>query len=343
MNTPLTDATFGKLDTMVLDDMSPVENVVWYHANCLDGTCAAWVASQYLNSELTHFQPMQYGDKMEEHMQYAEGKVLYILDWMPEKMEDLESLLTFCERVVVIDHHDSAIKKFQAWADSQGLNDGDFDVLEVFLARQNEWSGAMGTAIWFQRNQPLSGRESAIEYSEHWLVKAIDDRDRWQFKLPGTKEINAGLFHMGFDLEYWTLKEWDYKTKSSLIETGITLMEAKQKEIDLIIASGLQFIDDANDNAYAAIINAPYHLASEMGSQIVADHKFRIAIIWQIDKSYKTYFSLRSLKENPRALNCAEIAGKLGGGGHVNAAGAKMDMPYQMARDKLEEVLASYE
>lgn len=335
MNTPYTDSIFGGQDSF----KEAIQNVVWYHGSCLDGTCAAWVAAQYLPKETTHFRAMQYGDKMEDHMRFAKDKNLYILDWMPERMEDVAELIAITENLVIIDHHDSAIKKFTAYFNA---------VPEecVFLAHNNEWSGAMGTAIWF-RDQHIPGKPDIIgsgaDLSQHWLVQAIDDRDRWQFKLPNTKEINAGLFHMGFDLATWRRQPFGEDQMYGLIDGGAVLLEAKQKEIDLIIKSGLQFIDDHNDNAYAAIINAPYHLASEMGNQIVQDHKFRIAIIWNIDKSYKTYFSLRSNAENPHALNCAEIATKLGGGGHVNAAGAKMDMPYQMARQLLEEVLDSYE
>jgi hypothetical protein len=34
--------------------------VVFYHANCQDGFCAAWVASKRLPKD-TEFEPMQYG------------------------------------------------------------------------------------------------------------------------------------------------------------------------------------------------------------------------------------------------------------------------------------------
>lgn len=322
--------------------------VVWYHESCLDGTCAAWVASQYL-SEDTEYIAQNYGKPITKAKcitspEDMANTDLYILDWCPESMEKLQECCEKFHSVTLIDHHESAIKRVQKWYEEMfnSLTKKPENFTQ-FLALQNEWSGAMGTAIWFHTNFDKYVIEDGDGFVQHWLVQAIDDRDRWQFKLPYTREINAGLFHMGFDLEVWRKQPFSEHQRLGLRDNGIVFLTAKQIEIDLIISSGLQFIDDANDNAFAAIINAPYHLASEMGNQIIQDHKFRIAIVWNIDKDYKTCFSLRSTPENLHALNCAEIASLLGGGGHVNAAGVKMAMPYQMAREKLEEVLASYE
>lgn len=314
-----------------------VKNVVWYHASCLDGTCAAWVASHYLDDADTLYQPMQYGDKgMTDHIRYCKGKRLYILDWMPEDMKDLQELVAITESLVIIDHHDSSIRKFDAAFPEPPNKD------EVFLARNNEWSGAMGTAIWFFNHWHPDTKciIRANPLTDHWLVQAVDDRDRWQFKLPDTKEINEGLFARGFELSEWQCMDFSLEsTREGLIRDGHTLIKQREGVVDQLIKSGLQYIDDANDNAFAAIINAPYYLASDLGNQIVQDHKFLVAIIWSIDKDYRTHFNFRSNAANPKAIDCGKLATSLGGGGHINAAGAKIALPYPIARDLLEEAL----
>ena len=204
-----------------------IKNIVIYHDKCLDGTCAAWVASHYLPTD-TKFFPVSYGKTVRDQIHFDGESNLYILDWCPE-MDDLDGLCYLFNQVILIDHHESAIKKLQAHYDLDhyreiGLSTKPLkpDNLTLFLAHNNEWSGAMGTAIWFHNNSDQFKECDGDGLSEHWLVKAVNDRDRWQFKLGDTKAINKGLFHLGFNLAKWRSQSFSDIFRVELITTGIT-------------------------------------------------------------------------------------------------------------------------
>lgn len=315
------------------------QNIVIYHKNCLDGTCAAWVASQYLDKGTTYI-AVEYSKPLEHQMilppqrEAAEDITLYILDWCPI-MEDLDAYCDIFDKVILIDHHESAIKKliehYKSPLEKQSNGNYKFQDqpknLEVFLALNNEWSGAMGTAIWFHMNKsdPTKSDTDNNYLRDHWLVKAVDDRDRWQFKLPLTKEINEGLFNLGFDLgtwqEYVTFNE---ATKEYLATVGTILIQKKNKDVQSIIQSSAIIDDNAEKIIFC---NCPYLLASEVGNILAKD--YRMAVLWFMDKEGQISVSLRSNSNTPDWINCSKIAQKLDGGGHANAAGFKANTSFE--------------
>lgn len=303
-----------------------MNNIVIYHKNCLDGTCAAWVASQYLGENTTYI-PVEYGKDLTD--QFSElGKeivpklsALYILDWCPE-MADLDKCTNRFGKVVLIDHHESAIKKLHDWKIAKGYQTGIPNNLELFLALNNEWSGAMGTAIWFaDRCADYPDKDILVD---HWLVKAVDDRDRWQFKYPDTKMINEGLFNIGFDLQSWQNMNMTEDTKTALIITGDILVGKRNKEVQQIIESSAIIDDNAERIVFC---NCPYHLASEVGNVLAKD--YRMAVLWFINKEGQISVSLRSNSNTKDWINCSKIAIELNGGGHANAAGFKMNASFE--------------
>lgn len=302
------------------------QNIVIYHKNCLDGTCAAWVASQYLPKNTTHI-AVEYGKPLEHQMilppqrKAAEDITLYILDWCPE-MKDLDKCCELFGKVVLIDHHESAIKKLHDWKIAKGYQTGIPNNLELFLALNNEWSGAMGTAIWFHNNADQFKECDGDGLVDHWLVKAVDDRDRWQFKLPLTKEINEGLFNLGFDLDVWQkYVTFNEATKEHLAMVGTILIGKRNKEVQQIIESSAQIHFDK-----IASINCPYFLASEVGNVLAST--YALAIMWYVDKEGIVHFSFRSNSKTTDWINCATLASKYNGGGHANAAGCNMGQEY---------------
>lgn len=315
-----------KIDTTQGKEMTQsTAPVVIYHDHCIDGTCAAWVASQYLPKDAV-FVPVSYGKQLIEEQMPVEAisnaseRTIYILDWCPE-MVDLDDICSSYQKVVLIDHHESAIKKLQ---DHYDFDDYEFVTrpknLEMFLATENQWSGAMGTAMWFSSNyhKEHGGIAFDLNLKEHWLVKAVDDRDRWQFKLPNTKEINEGLFHMGTDLNMWKPCPFDENQKLGLIINGTLLIQKKQKDCESIVKSCTWVDEDTN----VAVCNCSYLYASDAGNMLAKKH--RMAIMWYIDKDFTLKVSLRSNKETAGWINCAEFAAKHKGGGHANAAGFEL-------------------
>lgn len=319
-----------------------MKNIVIYHKNCLDGTCAAWVASQYLPKDTTYI-AVEYGKPLDRQIAFPlperTGQTIniYILDWCPE-MPDLDKLCEYFGKVILIDHHESAIKKLLNHYKSslEKLDNSNYRFsaqpknLEVFLAHNNEWSGAMGTAIWFHKNRESLGypKESNYKYQDHWLVKAVDDRDRWQFKYPDTKAINAALFLLGFNLEDW--KKQPFTDTVGWTLKGLSLLEQQEKNVQAIISSAAIL-----DNNIEKIIfcNCPPFLASEVGNILAKD--YRMAVLWFMDSEGQISVSLRSNSNTKDWINCAELAQSLKGGGHANAAGFKWLMSVD---DMIDEV-----
>ena len=314
------------------DKMS--KNIVLYHKNCLDGTCAAWVASQYLYKESTEYIAVEYGKTLTLQIGWiqhnnAKDKALYILDWCPE-MDDLDACCKLFGKVILIDHHESAIKKlYQHYNKSNKPKN-----LEHFLAYHNEWTGAMGTAIWFNKDND----EFTPDFKEHWLVKAVDDRDRWQFKLPHTKMINEALFFHGFELSRWTDMDWNDNTRIEMTNVGSTLIVKKQQDCQAIIQSSA-VLDDNKEKVI--FCNCPYFLASEVGNILAKD--YRMAVLWYMDKEGQISVSLRSNKDTLDWINCAKIAEQLGGGGHANAAGFKLNCSFEEMICALDDALIDTE
>jgi len=321
------------------------QNIVIYHKNCLDGTCAAWVASQYLDKGTTYI-AVEYSKPLEHQMilppqrEAAEDITLYILDWCPI-MEDLDACCDIFDKVILIDHHESAIKKliehYKSPLEKQSNGNYKFQDqpknLEVFLALNNEWSGAMGTAIWFDRNYNIGERKQLV-LQDHWLVGAVDDRDRWQFKYSDTKILNEALFHLGFNLKNWQKQPFNQESYDEFILMGEILIEKKQKEVQQIIESSAVLDNNAEKVIFC---NCPYHLASEVGNILAKE--YRMAVLWFMDKEGQISVSLRSNSNTPDWINCSKIATALGGGGHANAAGFKMNASFEEVVCALDDAL----
>ena len=307
------------------------DNIVFYHGNCLDGTASAWVAMHYLPKD-TIYLPAFYQAGLEEDIkmvQQCQDRKVWFLDWCPE-IEQLDKCEMVAEHVTIIDHHESAIKKL----DNHAYTAYNPPKLTLFLAHENEWSGAMGTAIWFHSHNvagtfDMSWKPEIHNLSLHWLVRAVDDRDRWQFKLPGTRQINEGLGTLTLDPSLWFAIVMDHKMEHHLFEIGEALLLKMYGQVNQIIDACAFYTEGM------AICNCPYHLASEVGNQLAA--KNRLAILYFIDKTGAYSVSLRSNDKVEGWVNCAELATKLGGGGHANAAGFKTNEDFKFTLAKIKQ------
>ena len=311
-----------------------MKNIVIYHKNCLDGTCAAWVASKYLKEEDTEYIAVKYGEALKDQMElrdksyeFDKEPILYILDWCPE-MQDLDDCCNSFKQVILIDHHESAINKLKehyGWDKLEEAMSGYPKNLEMFLAQKNEWSGAMGTAIWFaNKDNNEDARFIHDNFVDHWLVKAVDDRDRWQFKLSFTKEINEGLFFLGFDLNEWKNRYFNEDHYGQLVDQGKLLIENKKRQVEAIISSAA-IVDDNTEKII--FCNCPYYLASEVGNVLAKD--YRMAVLWFMDSEGQISVSLRSNSDTKDWINCAKIAEQFKGGGHANAAGFELNFSFE--------------
>ena len=160
--------------------------LVIYHANCADGFGAAFAAWLKLADNVDYF-PCQYGSNTHKFgwdLLDTEGREVYILDFSFPK-DIMESIFKLAKRVVWLDHHKSAFEMWCGEIPEEGswCEDTNFMQGQHMITLDNNKSGAYLAWEYFH-----SGTEVPM------FIKHIDDRDRWVFAIPGSKELNSAIW-----------------------------------------------------------------------------------------------------------------------------------------------------
>ena len=177
--------------------------LVIYHDNCADGFGAAFAAWLALGDDAEYL-PQQYNSIDFTHpadiRDYVDGREVYILDFsFPRPVMD--QVFTDAKRVVWLDHHKTA---FEMWGAGMPWFK-DMDHLDRHhIELDNARSGAMLAWEYFNPHDPVP-----------MFVRHIDDYDRWQFKLAGTKEFNKALWsYAPWSFEQW--RDWVFQLDHNL-------------------------------------------------------------------------------------------------------------------------------
>lgn len=152
------------------------EKLCIYHGNCADGFGSAWIV-EHLFPDQYEFHPGKYGTEPPD----CAGKDVLLVDFS-YKRDVMEQIARQANKVLVLDHHKTAIEDLQPLADN-GTIRAVFDV---------ERSGAGITWDYFEPN-----------LMRPKLIDHIEDRDLWKFQLPWTKEIQAAVFSYPYDFGVW--------------------------------------------------------------------------------------------------------------------------------------------
>lgn len=272
--------------------------VVIFHANCTDGLAAAGCAYQIF-ADTAEYIPMHYDQ--EPDLNRFTNKLVYILDFS-FKRNIFNAIVEVAKRVVMLDHHKTAFEEFA------GNNREHYtitsDSVEVLL--DNNRSGAL--LAWNHFN-PLQVDNAPL------IIRAIDDRDRWQFKLDKTKEINEGLRFVAHTVKDYALAIEDDDV-DTLIRIGSILVVKTDQQVKGTMKNA-RIAQDENGHKFA-IVNCPSSITSELGNTLCKELDIDYALMYTINEAErKTIYSLRSVAH----FDVSEIAKKRGGGGHKNAAG----------------------
>jgi len=255
--------------------------LVIYHKNCRDGFGAALAArvwARYEGIELEYL-PALYGDPVPD----VSGREVCIVDFSYPR-EVLLEMKAKAKSLIVLDHHKTAEQ------DLQGLDFCLFDMNR---------SGAVIT--W----------EHLLTYiNVPDLFLYIQDRDLWQWKLPHSKEVSAGLELLDMSFDTWE-EYLDNKMIPDLINTGKTILQYQTKCIEAAIKQAYPM----ELAGYTVPCINTTHLVSEIGNELAKGHPFAVMYF---DTADKRVYSLRSAEDG---IDVSEIAKKFGGGGHKHAAG----------------------
>lgn len=255
----------------------------WYHDNCMDGFTAAWAV--YRVHPDWQFVPVRYNEPPPAYN--SEDQILIVDFSYPEK--ELQTIKERVKLLEVIDHHKTAPS---GWIASNGCFD---------LGHSGAW---------------LTWRWMFPHYKPPELVKYVEDRDLWNWKLPNSKEINAFIGSFDFSFDIWDSLNDDWNSASYALR-GIDILRAQDRYIKSILKNR-HFPPDPIYDADAYAVNSPI-FQSELGNELAKLTGGFGAVYWY-DKDGKRNYSLRSIGE----LDVAAIAKNYGGGGHKNAAGFKL-------------------
>ena len=290
--------------------------LVIFHASCTDGFAAAYAAWEHFGDD-AEYVPMHYGPEPLKNLQYK-GRHVYILDFsLP--LNDMYMLAADAASLTWLDHHKTA---FEMWCP-----DGEREYFH-----QEENNGACDLYITLDNNQ--SGARLAWEHfhpdvAPPMVIHHIDDRDRWQFNLRGSREI-----HLALQAEQpWTFEQWAQLTHpdnyGSLYSAGTSLLKDQNQKVAHSAKKATPVkipvvLPDLFEGAAVEglVVNTPTFI-SEVGHAL-AVRSGTFGLVWYYDgDSGRANCSLRSNGD----YDVSAIAKLFGGGGHKNAAGFNIDMP----------------
>jgi hypothetical protein len=280
--------------------------LVIYHGNCADGFTSAWLAN------------MAYGEKhpdlaghipngwvVDHHAGvYGKpppditGREVYILDFSYPKAV-MQVICDEALHVTHIDHHISAIKDLQ-----------DFEHPRYECHFDDQRCGAWLTSKYFWPDR-----------EPDYMVKLVDDRDRWVFQYEVTRDFHASLFSRPYAIGEWN--KLNAMIPEAILE-GRAIDRKHLKDINelLDVCANWARIDDQ----LVPCANLPYTLSSDACNILLERHPSApFAACYYVRADHANVFSLRS---RPGGTDVSVIAKKYGGGGHVTASGfATADLP----------------
>lgn len=236
---------------------------------------------------------------------------VYLLDFCGSGTFMHELCLAGFERVVLIDHHKTAIEAVEAAQLRQHKN------FELHFDLQK--SGATLALDYF--NPPSLGPETRE------CFRFVEDNDLFVHRIEHAREFYSGLRDMEL--------EWDFNVNVKLFETLSSLRAAKLiesgKEVirreDALIHADIEnkFVVEIGGKRFYGVMTANKLLRSEIGNRmaVLSKEKFGVSIAavgYAGDQPGQVLVSIRSTGNEPE-VDATKITALFGGGGHFNAAG----------------------
>lgn len=307
---------------------------VIYHKNCTDGFMSAFLhyyaASINASAPASQYEyiPTQYGDIPKE----IKHENVLIMDFCFTP-EQFANPVFNNKNIVVFDHHETSAKKFQGYGNYACLCHPKATRPAIFDFRKDlsgaglalEQFGFIISAGLMERvKQGVISRThaEAIYKRLQRFANAVQDRDLWKFELNGTEAIYEYLNSLPETFEGWKagiidIAEDELNTKLMLCQERVNMRD----EISAQYARKASYF--TYQDGEFALVNCPSNFASVTGSILAKKCKF--AALYILDTTAKhCIVSLRSDKDS--GVDVSQIAARFGGGGHVNAAGFKIDL-----------------
>lgn len=266
---------------------------VLYHANCFDGTGAKFAAWKRFG-DAAYYIPVQYGKPFPDMVKLGQETDVYILDFSYPR-DFLEDLHSKVHKLVVLDHHKTA------QADLAGLDYAEFDMNK---------SGAVLAWEYFHPGKVVPD-----------MLRLIQDGDLWKFEFSETKALRAALPLLESNMIDWDLCCNDQEILNEVIRSGEAIERYNAIKVDTTVQNNVKVLPY---KGYKAGVLNTTTLVSEIGNAIYDTLKVDFSMSYFFDIDGVPVVSFRSKGD----MDVSAFAKELGGGGHKNAAGAKVDLDF---------------
>lgn len=279
----------------------PQRPLVIVHANCMDGTGAAYAASLFLNNPEYH--AAAYGTEPPD----VKDRDVYILDFSYPRDALLDMASIACS-LVVIDHHATAE------AALGGLDFAHFDMTK---------SGCVLTWEYFANRYPQPGADmpSVLAY--------IQDRDLWQWRLSNSHAISEYLRHpdiidINAPIEQQVAKmsqvtaNWGF-CYQGMVDDGEAMLREKQRLVNAVTSKPFHVVFSIDNVPYRIpAVWSPLSITSEVGQALAKGSPHGVGAVFGQFSHGRFGISFRGVSGTDLARLLAEA---YGGGGHDCAAG----------------------
>jgi hypothetical protein len=281
-----------------------VRQVCIYHAGCPDGFGAAWAAWSAWGEKGVYV-PRGHEDPLRAE-DYRGDRVVFA-DIAPPPRAARE-LLDRVGELVILDHHVSALERFEA---------------EAGLLREIRTAGHL---VRFDLSH--SGAVLAWEHLHPGepvpdLLRYVEDQDLWRFALPASREVNAALTSHPRTFEAWSALAC--LPVERLAEEGAPLLRAERAEVE----RALHHAHPIRLAGYTVeAVNARVH-RSRIGHELATRASFGVpcGAVYRT-QGRRVDVSIYSVGD----FDVAKLATGLGGGGHRSAAGFSVPLEEWLAR-----------
>lgn len=291
------------LNTIKDETKAPVFYNVTHHA-CDDGAMSAAIVKKFKPNAVVI--TSTYGHEWKNTV-YNAGDSILFTDFCPTP-EDLAALYDAGVKFQVLDHHISSVMAMDKYWETDPRK---ANIIRSFCRFDMNKCGA--TITWDFFAGPQNVRPRVLEF--------VEIADTWKWERNENAKYVTQYIRATTKIGSWEdmsklLNDFDEK---SAIEGGKLLYKRLQADVDSMAEKGRKYNIKGID---VVVVNSAHtNSISELGHRLASDSTTGCGLIYNIIGN-KVKISIRGLKGTTIAR---ELAEKLGGGGHNEAAGAFMN------------------
>ena len=265
--------------------------------------------------------PINYGEKLPLNSIEPEEEVV-MLDFAPDSEDEFLALLNRTQNVIWIDHHKSAIEKYESY-NLKGIRSTDH---------------CAAVLAWEFYKDALLKKGKIVRSQLPYTLELVEDHDLWRHKNDATEAFILGLTYTEKDenndpkntKRMKNLVLGGVEQISDIIQKlrikGDTIKKYLKYEAGSIIATGTLVRDDDSINAFILNYNGSQasHIAAHI-AEIIRDLTTKsnvefCVILYSNISGNRRKFELRK-GFGYKDVDLSTIAARNGGGGHKDAAG----------------------